>query len=73
MNDTTTKEAKVSRVLAAKKKLPGQYVPIILHFFPEIEGDKKAIDAIRATVGLRSLKEENIKKLEHAAQNYQKP
>lgn len=68
--ERTSKES--LRVYQAKAKLPKAYLPLIIHFYPEIENDDTMIRRIREVMAHRSKREDIIQMIEFAAENWKK-
>lgn len=60
------------RVNQAKAKLPRRFMPLVFHFYPQLDEPegKTELNRLKETSMLRSLDEQSVRRLEYVAENY---
>ena len=67
------KEDLIAELEACRAHLPKQYMSLIIHFYPEVDGDEAVQTRIRNVMQGRTFDKDWIKRISFVANNYKKP
>ena len=67
------RENLIAELEACKAHLPKQYMSLIIHFYPEVDGDEAAQSRIRNVMQGRTFDPDWIRRISFVADNYKRP